>query len=404
MAARFLLRLLSENETEWVRQSDDGENQLLHSRGSLAEAAKEAAGCRVIVLLPASEVLFTSVKVPSRQRQHIISAVPYALEDQLADDIDDLHFAIGERNDDGSINVVIIDAAVLAGHIGILRHGGLDPQVIIPESLALPCTERTWSVLYFPERILVRTAWQQGFSIEAGNVPDVFPRLYDSDIYSRPDLLNVYNCSGTFPELGLTGETEIREVTVAEPPLMFMARHYTEDRVLNLIQGRFSRREQLGKIFRPWRAAAILLAILLVVNGGMSIADYYSLRSQNRTMSEQIEQVFRDTFPGQKVEDARAQMAINLKMLKSGGGAGHGFIPVLAIAGPVLRGTESVELQHLAYRDGRLDVALTIRDLQLLDKLKQSLAGDGVIDVAIGSATTRDNIVEAQLTLQQAGP
>ena len=103
------------------------------------------------------------------------------------------------------------------------------------------------------------------------------------------------------------------------------------------------------------------------------------------------------------MEDARAQMDINLKMLKSGSHGSQGFISILAIAGPVLRQARGAELQHLAYRDGRLDVALTIKDLQLLEKLKQELSGRSGISVEIGTAASRDNVVEARLTIQQVG-
>ena len=404
MSARFFLRFTSDdgNEVEWVRQAGlDEEHQLAHSRGTLADAVKEAAGSRVIVLLPAHDVLFMTVRVPSRQRQHIISAVPYALEDQLAGDIDSLHFAIGERNDDGDVHVAVVNAEYIARIIESLRQAGLEAQVIIPDVLALPYQDNAWSILYCPDRIVVRSGRQQGFSVETQNTGEILERMLASE--DGPVALQVYNCSGVLPDLGVKPGMEIAEVPVSESPLLFLARHYTETGQLNLVQGRFSRREQLGKLFRPWRAAAVLLAVVLVLRGAMTITDYFVTSSQNRRLAADIEQVFRDTFPGQKVEDARAQMAINLKMLKSGNHGSRGFMPILAIAGPVLREARGAELQHLAYRDGKLDVALTIRDLQLLEKLKQDLSALAGISVEIGTAASRDNVVEARLTIQQVG-
>ena len=92
-------------EAAWVRVSESSvkadsllnEKTLEPAQGSLEQAALEAAGCRVIVLVPGVDVVLTSAVVPSRNRQRIMSAIPYMLEDQLAEDVDSLHFAIGRR-------------------------------------------------------------------------------------------------------------------------------------------------------------------------------------------------------------------------------------------------------------------------------------------------------------------
>jgi hypothetical protein len=53
-----------------------GDNHYTLSRGSLAEIARAASGCQIIVLVPGELVTLTRAVVPSRQRQHIINAVP----------------------------------------------------------------------------------------------------------------------------------------------------------------------------------------------------------------------------------------------------------------------------------------------------------------------------------------
>ena len=56
-----------------------------------------AAGRRVCVLVPGTDVLLAEPEFPVKAGAKLQQVVPYALEEQLAEDIDDLHFAIGKR-------------------------------------------------------------------------------------------------------------------------------------------------------------------------------------------------------------------------------------------------------------------------------------------------------------------
>jgi len=51
-------------------------------------------GRRVVAFVPGVDVRLAMAQVPARQEKRILQAVPYALEDQLAEDVDTLHFAI----------------------------------------------------------------------------------------------------------------------------------------------------------------------------------------------------------------------------------------------------------------------------------------------------------------------
>ena len=65
--------------------------------GLLAEAAPQFVGRNIIVLAPASEVLRLRVAMPLKGNARIRQALPYALEEQLASDIDEQHFAFSRR-------------------------------------------------------------------------------------------------------------------------------------------------------------------------------------------------------------------------------------------------------------------------------------------------------------------
>src|SRR5579863_6538850 len=68
--------------------------------GPLSLAAPRAAGRRVCLLVPGSDVLLTEPEVPVKAGARLAQLVPYALEEHLADDIEELHFALGKRSGD----------------------------------------------------------------------------------------------------------------------------------------------------------------------------------------------------------------------------------------------------------------------------------------------------------------
>ena len=45
----------------------------------------------MVALVPSAHVLLTHAQVPARRASQLLAAVPYALEESLAGDVDDLH-------------------------------------------------------------------------------------------------------------------------------------------------------------------------------------------------------------------------------------------------------------------------------------------------------------------------
>ena len=93
------------------------------------------------------------------------------------------------------------------------------------------------------------------------------------------------------------------------------------------------------------------------------------------------------------------------KQLQRGAGAGEtDFLGLLAETASVLRATSGIKVEGASYRDGRLDLDLRAENLQVLDQLKQSLAGNGKMSAEIQSATTEaDQKVRSRIRVQGVG-
>jgi general secretion pathway protein L len=407
----------SPDEVDWLRMDEPARHDLTVHHAPLPEIATAAAGCRVILLVPGAEVLLTTAVVPGGgNRQKIAGAVPYALEEQLASDVDNLHFALGERRDDGRISAAVVVKTQLDAWLERLRQAGIEPDTIAPDILALPWANGTWTVLMDGDRALVRTAHQAGFVADGDNLDTLLRLALNEAGDARPERIRIIHplaaptpaalahpCASESspPELSYDLDATVDTETVDEPVLAILSRGYEEPGAINLLQGVYSRREQLGRLWRPWRPVAALAAVLLLIQGGMTVAEYVRLNSERQALAQQIDQVYLQTFPdARKVVNARAQMEERLKELRGGGADEAGFMGLLADIGPGLKETPSVEVQRISYNEGKIDLALLIADLQSLDKLKQRLTAQHGLSVDIQSAASRDGRVEALLQIK----
>jgi general secretion pathway protein L len=379
--------------------------------GTLQDAAAAAAGRRVYLLVPATDCLLTRARVPSRNRQRVLKAVPYALEEQLAGTIDELHFALGTPRDE-EYPVAVVAQARMDAWLAACAAAGLQPEAVLPEQLALPGGAGSWALRAYDDRVAVRTGPLEGFGCERANLA-LLLGLWSEAVPPGESAAAPEACAVT-PPLQVLGEAlpeldgQGFERLPPDPrdPLQVMAGTLAGGPPLNLLQGRYSRSEQLSRLWQPWRATAALLLAGLALGSVYLALDYYRLGQEQTRLAADIETVFRQAMPGAtRMVNPRAQLEQRLAALQGGARGGQAdFLALLQQAGPVLRGTGGLELQGANYRDGTLDLELSVANLQILDQVKQQLAEGGGLVAEIQSATADgEQRVKSRLRIAGAG-
>lgn len=364
----------------------------------LTEVLAQAAARRVIVLVDSADVRLASVSVPARAPAKVLQAAPYALEEQLAEDVDTLHFALGPRLPEGAWPVAIVSHATMAAWLAPFRDAGVRPEALIPEVLCLPAPEHggaaRWSALAENEQITVRTAVYAGFACTPEDLPlylqlaqaapetalrIVVPRSYAADLTQLPH-----------PTELLPG---------FESPLAALLQHYVPERAINLLQGAYSQREDFIRLWQPWRAAAALAAAWILVAATTHAVQAYRLGAELRQQDEHNAQRFRELFPAeQRIVDLAAQAEQQMTLLR-GGGAKGSFLPLLQVAGDALAAAPGLRLQTLQFRDGALFVSLGGSDLQQLETLRGWFTQNPRANMEVQSANSGADGVQIRLKL-----
>src|ERR1700743_2452274 len=159
MAEWLLLRFprSAEQPPAWMVVDARGNPTGVPQSGPLSLAAPRAVGRRICLLVPGTDVLLTEPEVPMKAGTKLQQVVPFALEEQLADDIDDLHFAMGKRAADSSrMPVAVITRALMDEWLTSLRSQGLEPESLYTESDLLPQNPGQAVALMEEDVIIVR--------------------------------------------------------------------------------------------------------------------------------------------------------------------------------------------------------------------------------------------------------
>ncbi len=395
-AQLIFFRLLAADEAEWA--SPDGHSQ----HGSLSELAAVVGNARQIMVVPGEIALLHQVPIPSRKRSTWAKAIPYALEDQLAEDLEDVHLVLGNTPHEGRLPVAVVSHQTMRDWLDICAQHGLAPTVILQEPLLLPWQRGQWSLLVENQRAMVRTGLWSAFSTER-DILDLFlaETLADAGD-AKPERLRVWCADGEeFALPPALADTEYHIENPAVDVLQLLANTYQPGMALNLLQGPYSRQAPWGRWLSPLRATAALAGLWLLLQGGAYIYETWQLRQESVYLRAEMERLYREAVPGStRIPNPKAQLETRLRELRATGAAGSSFIELLSQGGQPLRNHPEILLHGFSYRDGQLDLSLQGGDPAVLDQLQQQLNQQPGLQTEMRT-TQREGQVESKVTLKK---
>ncbi len=401
--AETLLLYTSSPESDKLAWEVHGGLQTISGEASLQEVAEMAKGRRTQLLLPASEVSITQVQIPTKNRQRLMQAIPFSLETELAQDVEQLHFAIGTTDADNTTSVIVIARDRLEAWLSHFEAVGIEPMGIYIDLLALPLKQNQWTIFHDSDSLMVRTGDQAGFCADRSNGPDLLT-LALAQSETKPEGLNILQMSDATP-LAATDATEALEIETntlenRSELIELLANNLNQKQQINLLQGEYKKVDKLTLQWKRWLPAAILAAVAIALTLALNVADYYSYQRQSAELDTQIQQIFKQAFPDiKRIVDPKVQMEQQLKAMRGGNRGGSAqFASLFVPAASVLKGSPNTQLENISFRDGHLDLQLKIKELQALEKLKKSIE-EKALKVEIRTANASGNQVTSHLRI-----
>ena len=416
MPHTLLLRLPApgQEDTEWLSIDDAGEPATARQRGPLSLAAAVGRSARVIVIAPATQILLAEPELPPGSGVRLARAVPFALEEQLTEDIDHLVFALGKRRPGGGTPVAVLSRSVLEGWLSGLTAAGIVPAAIYADMSLLPHNPGQ-SVLWLERgRLSVRRPEKLPFAVEltpvtealivAGVISDPLAPGADSHTLesaifyaTREDWALVQNEIETLADRFAALKIQL----LPDGPLPWLARGLAGTDAVNLLQGEFAPAATGGGL-RKWRTAGALAAGLLAVHVAADAFQLRQAKRQSAALDVEIAQVFSAAMPGVAMQDARRQMQTRLERIRHSGPGPEHFLRTLQALSDAVSAGPNTTIDSMSFREDLLNLKVTAPSLAALSQLSQRVGKQGLA-AEIQSSTPAGTGVEAHVQIRTAG-
>ena len=378
----------------------------------------------LVVMLEGVNLVSMQVNIPSKQAKHIAQALPFMLEDMVAQDVDSLHIAVGSREKTGELPVILCQKSYIANMIDHFAAADLQISYVVADMYCLPPQENSWHFLTDGRSLLVRVDNQSPLTIELDALPVLLNSLFaegqeapqkitvtvGSD-FTSDNLENWLKTQFTSHLADVSTEFEIEHIEqtsfsyLCESVLPNLA-----SEPINLLQGAYKPISKRRPSLIKWKPMTALASVFVVLFVGFQYTHAWKLEEKTDQVAQEAESLYKRYFPqDRRIVDIRKQMTDKLESAASQGGS-EGFLTLLAMVGEKLnemnRGADKPRLSPLRITydetQGDLKIDFLAGGFTDLDALKAKLESMSLA-VEIARASQDGDQMKARMNIRSAG-
>lgn len=314
------------------------------------------------VLVPSEAVRLLAVDLPLASPAKRLAALPFAIEDLLAEPVETLHLAIGVELAPRRYLVAAVAHDRMAEWIARIEEGGLIHAALVPDCLALPRPPvGEWAVEAGASRALVRRGDGTGFAIQTA----LLPTAWAAD--ARPAV----TAYGAPLPAGMGEGGEVLALDPLHRRLLVPA--------LDLRQGLYARRR--ASVAGFGKRLAQIAAVGALAHAGIAAADTLALRRVADSRVQEVRALVLEKAPGTVLpdDDPAAAVADLLPQGQGGGGGSNAFLPVVARASAALQGVQPpVGVREMRFSNAVLTIEFAGGDSGTAARIDNALRGAGL--------------------------
>lgn len=335
------------------------------------------------VLVPASDCAFHRVTLPAGARRNAQQALAFLLEEQLATEIEESHFALIHR-DKSDCAVAVVGREKMRAWQAWCEGLGLNVLALTPDALALPQNPTGWSAVRCGEQWLFRCETCSGMAVETAWLGEL--------LVHWPDLAPIA-CYSPPPDIAAPWQP--RPVQ----DLLALAASNPQARKICLRQGNFAAKRR-PPTPRRWRTAIVATLALLLLWSGNRLHDHLALARQADAAVQASRDFYRQWFKAEKnLVNPRLQMQQHLRRLESVS-ARPALISRLGALQQIIAETPGIRLRALSFDAARNALQLEISAVSSQALAQFSQRARAGFRVQTGEMKPRADGIEGRLTLE----
>ena len=353
-----------------------------------AIAQQRLAACFAV---PGADVRLLQLQLGAEEKKHIARSLSFMLEERVAADIEQLHFA--------SAAIDRLELAVALCEIGKMRQWqalladvpGI--RLWLPEPLLLPWRSGEWCIVLEGDDAIVRYDRCGGFSIERELLPALLEALLAAQ--AEPAAVIFYGREQA-PDIALLpqalqAKAQWRRGNLYSALLLGEA----PQPALNLLQGAFATRLPVARWWREWRAVAALLALAFGLQLLATYIDYHKLQGENLSLRGALESSYRKAYPKGAIVDAETQLRRQLGSLR-GSGEASGFVHLVERVGAAVSANAGTTIDSINYnfgeRGGEMRMNIVAADFDAVERVRADINKAGLAAEMESSSADGDKV------------
>ncbi|MEZ8052121.1 type II secretion system protein GspL [Vibrio atlanticus] len=381
MSEFLTVRLSSEPQSpvQWLVWSTSQQEVIasgeLSSWDQLDELTPYTEKRSCIALLPGNECLIKRVEIPKGAARQFDSMLPFLLEDEVAQDIEDLHLTILDK-DATHATVCGVDREWLKQALDQFRKANIIFRKVLPDTLAVPVEDQGISALQIDQHWLLRQGHYQAVSISEAWLPMFLQSDWVvADDEEQPTTIFSYT---TMPSDDVQQQSGMEWQAKPAELVMSLLSQQAITSGVNLLTGTFKTKSSFSKYWRVWQKVAIAACLLVAVIVTQQVLKVQQYEAQAQAYRMESERIFRAVLPGKQriptVSYLKRQMNDEAKKY-GGSGDGDSLLGWLALLPETLGQVKSIEVESIRYDGNRSEVRLQAKsaDFQHFETAKVKL-------------------------------
>ena len=368
------------------------------------QAALPNSSTPVTLIVPGADVMACDVPSAGLDKKHLAKMLPFELEDQVIDPVENLHMSYGEMGEE-SVPVHYIKTDKFASILAPLTEVGCEVVESIPDFTLLEVEANTIALLYDGQSIIVNIGNSRRFTTDAQLAKPIFERLeIDFDAITRLELI-----AETYEELEKL-HTWIPEVWDDDFEISMNESHFW-NRIssahaqgnMNLRRGEFARRLPFERWAQIWKIPAAAMGVAFIVATILMAGEYFVAKGEAKQIRKNIQEVYLKAVPNGKKGDEEGRLRAMLKNVSKTGSQPTNLMDLLGGVSKVIGQMDTVKLSNFRYNGDQreLQVTIEIKSLNELNQFKEKLEGQG-LKVDSPRSSAQGDAYQARMKISEA--
>ena len=343
----------------------------------------------VIVGLPSDDVRSTLLSVSPEERKHLAKSLPFMMEEQVAEDVEELHFVSSALDEE---HYLVAFTRRDSMNAWVEQLGSNDSlKIFAPEALCLPLEADECCAVVDGDEVVLRWGNAHGARVDLAMLSMILDSMSET-----PSSLVIY---GTDREQVVSQLSDEQAALVDWRQgdwgaVLLLAKSAPQ---VNLRQGVFAPPLPLAKWWGVWKTVAIAASVALSLQFISDISQFQKLKAQNIELRSAIQDSYRKANPRGAVVDVEKQLDRQIAEFTGEVGVAA-FTPRLV---DVVTATtaENGRVTSINYTAGQLRLNLTAQDFASVDQIRQALERAG-LKATLETSSARGDEVRARLRVE----